>query len=73
LIARIENYDFGENTNKNGAFGHGESLQLTVESWKFCGTGTACTKVRLTGLIGVPTLNCTLRTARIRLDFALAP
>jgi hypothetical protein len=32
LVARIENYDFGENTNENGAFGHGKSLQLTLKS-----------------------------------------
>src|SRR5258707_794425 len=32
LIAGIEDYYFGENTNENGAFGHGESLQLTVQS-----------------------------------------
>jgi len=32
LIARIENYDFGENTNENRAFSHAESLQLTAES-----------------------------------------
>ena len=32
LIAGIENYGFGENTNENWAFSHLESLQLTAES-----------------------------------------
>jgi hypothetical protein len=32
LIAGIEDDYFGEYTNENGAFGHAESLQLTVES-----------------------------------------
>ena len=32
LITRVENYGFRKNTNENGAFGHGESLQLTLES-----------------------------------------
>ena len=37
LIAGIEDYYFGKNTNENWAFSHAESLQLSVESWKFCG------------------------------------
>jgi hypothetical protein len=32
LIAGIENYNFWEYTNENGAFGHAESLQSTVKS-----------------------------------------
>lgn len=37
LIAGIEDHYFRKYTNEDGAFGHAESLQLTVESWKFCG------------------------------------
>jgi len=32
LIAGIEDHNFWENTDENGAFGHVQSLQLTVQS-----------------------------------------
>jgi hypothetical protein len=85
LIAGIEDNDFGEYTNKNGAFGHAEeftvngrklkvlwanSIRLTQEY----GTGgLTCTTVRLTHLVGVRRLIVVLRGAKIRLGFALAP
>ena len=47
------------------------SQQSKVES--FAGDSTACTNVRLTGLMRDRKLNKTMRGAKIRLGFALAP